>query len=73
MTPDEISRETLVRQLLDSGVEPGGVLLVHTAFSKVRPVAGGPSGLIAAPIDGPTAWSFMRHCHAAPAIDIRHA
>jgi aminoglycoside N3'-acetyltransferase len=29
-------------------VEPGGVLLVHTAFSRVRPVEGGPEGLIAA-------------------------
>lgn len=43
-----ISAETLTRQLLDLGVQPGGVLLVHTAFSKVRPVEGGPAGLIAA-------------------------
>ena len=28
------------------GVESGGVLLVHTAFSKVAPVDGGPEGLI---------------------------
>jgi aminoglycoside 3-N-acetyltransferase len=27
---------------------PGGVLLVHTAFSKVKPVEGGPIGLISA-------------------------
>ena len=39
---------TLVRQLLDMGVQPGRVLVVHTAFSKVRPVEGGPEGLIAA-------------------------
>lgn len=38
----------LVRQLRDLGVQPGAVLLVHTAFSKVEPVEGGPSGLIAA-------------------------
>jgi aminoglycoside N3'-acetyltransferase len=30
------------------GVEPGGVLLVHAAFSKVAPVEGGPRGLIEA-------------------------
>lgn len=36
----------LTRQLLELGVEPGGVLLVHTAFSRVRPVEGGPDGLI---------------------------
>lgn len=38
----------LIRQLLDLGVRPGGVLLVHCAFSKVRPVEGGPAGLITA-------------------------
>lgn len=43
-----ISEAQLCRQLLDLGVEPGGVLLVHTSFSKVRPVEGGPVGLIAA-------------------------
>jgi aminoglycoside N3'-acetyltransferase len=30
------------------GVEPGGVLLVHTSFRAVRPVEGGPLGLIEA-------------------------
>lgn len=44
MTP----RDELVDQLLALGVAPGGVLLVHTAFSKVAPVEGGPHGLIAA-------------------------
>ncbi|MEW6287614.1 MAG: AAC(3) family N-acetyltransferase [Chloroflexota bacterium] len=43
-----ISAETLTRQLLDLGVQPGSVLLVHTSFSKVKPVEGGPAGLIAA-------------------------
>ena len=38
----------MAQQLLDLGVQPGGVLLVHTAFSKVRPVEGGPIGLISA-------------------------
>jgi len=41
----------LVRQLLDLGVEPGGVLVVHTSFSRVRPVEHGPLGLIAALLD----------------------
>jgi hypothetical protein len=43
-----IARAEVVQQLRDLGVEPGGVLLVHTAFSRVRPVEGGPLGLIAA-------------------------
>jgi len=43
-----VTKEKLVEQLLQLGVEPGGVLIVHTAFSKVRPVEGGPLGLIAA-------------------------
>jgi len=43
-----LSRNELVRQLLALGVTPGGVLLVHTAFSRVTPVEDGPLGLIAA-------------------------
>src|SRR5688572_29561081 len=43
-----ITKTQLTQQLLDLGVQPGGVLLVHTAFSKVKPVEEGPSGLIAA-------------------------
>jgi aminoglycoside 3-N-acetyltransferase len=42
-TPD-----TLHRQLVDLGVRRGGVLLVHTSFRAVRPVEGGPLGLLAA-------------------------
>src|SRR5262245_26439873 len=38
----------LVRQLSALGVQPGGILLVHTAFSKVGPTEGGPHGLIEA-------------------------
>jgi len=45
---NSISREVLIQQLLELGVTPGGVLLVHTSFSKVRPVEGGPKGLISA-------------------------
>jgi aminoglycoside N3'-acetyltransferase len=43
-----IPRDALIGQLLELGVQPGGVLLVQTAFSKVRPVEGGPIGLISA-------------------------
>jgi aminoglycoside N3'-acetyltransferase len=35
-------------QLRLLGVEPGGVLLVHTSFRAVRPIEGGPRGLIEA-------------------------
>lgn len=45
---EPIRQATLVQQLLDLGVRPGGVLLVHTAFSQVKPVEGGPTGLISA-------------------------
>jgi aminoglycoside N3'-acetyltransferase len=36
----------LLSQLHGLGVEPGRVLVVHTAFSRIRPVDGGPGGLI---------------------------
>lgn len=36
----------LVEQLRALGVRPGGVLLVHTSYRAVRPVEGGPAGLI---------------------------
>jgi aminoglycoside 3-N-acetyltransferase len=39
---------TLRDQLLALGVEPGGVLVVHTSFSKIAPIEGGPAGLIEA-------------------------
>lgn len=41
-----VRRAEILRQLVDLGVQPGGVLLVHTAFSKVRPIEDGPLGLI---------------------------
>jgi aminoglycoside N3'-acetyltransferase len=40
------ARTELVAQLRSLGVQTGGVLLVHTSFRAVRPVAGGPAGLI---------------------------
>jgi aminoglycoside N3'-acetyltransferase len=43
-----IARAEVVHQLRDLGVAAGSVLLVHTAFSRVRPVENGPAGLIAA-------------------------
>jgi aminoglycoside N3'-acetyltransferase len=43
-----ISIDQLTQQLRELGVASGGVLLVHCAFSKVKPVEHGPEGLIAA-------------------------
>jgi len=38
----------LTAHLLELGVTPGGVLLVHSSFSRVGPVEGGPGALILA-------------------------
>lgn len=46
--PGEPNEAELADQLRALGVEAGGVLVVHTAFRAVRPVRGGPLGLIAA-------------------------
>jgi aminoglycoside N3'-acetyltransferase len=43
-----LSQAEIVEQLRALGVREGGVLLVHTSFRAVRPVDGGPHGLIAA-------------------------
>jgi aminoglycoside N3'-acetyltransferase len=43
MTPDQV-----IAQLESLGVEPGGVLVVHTSFSQLAPLEGGPVGLIKA-------------------------
>ena len=37
-----------VQQFVALGVQPGGVLLIHSAFSRVKPVEGAPRGLITA-------------------------
>jgi aminoglycoside N3'-acetyltransferase len=42
----EVSRAEVVEQLRTLGVEEGGILLVHASFRAVRPVEGGPLGLI---------------------------
>ena len=57
----EVGRATLVAQLRALGVRAGDVLLVHTSFRAVRPVAGGPAGLIAALREalGPTGTLVM--------------
>ena len=44
----ELSRDEVMRQLRALGVEEGSILLVHTSFRAVRPVEGGPLGLIEA-------------------------
>jgi aminoglycoside N3'-acetyltransferase len=41
-----VTRDELVEQLRAIGVAGGGVLIVHTAFSSVRPIEHGPRGLI---------------------------
>ena len=43
-----VGRHELVSQLVALGVAPGSVLLVHSSFRAVRPVEGGPAGLIRA-------------------------
>lgn len=43
-----LSRVELATQLRHLGVKRGGVLLVHTSFRAVRPIEGGPFGLIEA-------------------------
>ena len=45
---NEISEQSLIREILEMGVKPGGVLLVHTSFSKVKPVEGGLWGVLTA-------------------------
>jgi aminoglycoside 3-N-acetyltransferase len=44
----EVTRAAMTDQLRALGVERSGVLLVHTSFRAIRPVEGGPSGLIEA-------------------------
>jgi aminoglycoside N3'-acetyltransferase len=44
----DLSQGEVAEQLRALGVERGGVLLVHTAFRAVRPIEGGPFGLIQA-------------------------
>ena len=48
---ETISKTKLVEQLRALGVREGGVLLVHISYRAVRPVEGGPEGLIAALVE----------------------
>ena len=43
-----IGKDDLLRQLAALGIEPGGVLLVHAAFSRIAPVEHGLRGMIEA-------------------------
>jgi aminoglycoside 3-N-acetyltransferase len=56
-----MSRAEVAGQLRALGVAEGGVLLVHTSFRAVRPVEGGPRGLIEALRDvlGPSGTLVM--------------
>jgi aminoglycoside 3-N-acetyltransferase len=45
---EPIAKQIVRDQLLELGVRPGGVLIVHTSFHETGPVEGGPAGLIAA-------------------------
>jgi aminoglycoside 3-N-acetyltransferase len=42
----ELSRKQVIDQLRQLGVRRGGVCVVHTSFRAVRPIEGGPLGLI---------------------------
>jgi aminoglycoside 3-N-acetyltransferase len=48
MTASELRTVQIVDQLRALGVGEGDVLLVHTSFRAVRPIEGGPAGLITA-------------------------
>ena len=45
---EDVSRTRLVEQLHELGIPSGAILVVHTSFSRVAPVEGGPEGLIEA-------------------------
>jgi len=49
--PTELSKAEIVSRLRALGVHRAGVLLVHTSFRAVKPVEGGPLGLIEAITD----------------------
>lgn len=48
ITPPAVEPDELRDQLAALGVEHGDLLLVHSAFSQIGPVTGGPAGFIAA-------------------------
>src|SRR5690349_2009415 len=48
MTANELRTAQVVAQLRALGVQDGDILLVHTSFRAIRPIEGGPAGLIVA-------------------------
>src|SRR5688500_4100097 len=44
--PTALSPSALADQLLTLGVQPGGVLVVHSSYRAIRPVDGGPQGVV---------------------------
>ena len=67
---EELSTREVTEQLQTLGVERDGVLLVHTSFRRVRPVQGGPLGLIEAlrAALGPRGTLVMLSSAAADAV-----
>jgi aminoglycoside 3-N-acetyltransferase len=59
MSREPVSRAVLLAHIRSLGVRPGGVLLVHTAFSRTGPVEGGPLGLIEALRDAMGPWGTV--------------
>ncbi len=48
---NKLSIAEIINQIQELGVKRGGVLLVHTSFRSIRPMEGGPMGLIKALLD----------------------
>jgi aminoglycoside N3'-acetyltransferase len=46
MPRKSVSKKRVVEQLIALGVQPGGVLVVHTSYRLTGPVEGGPEGLV---------------------------
>jgi aminoglycoside N3'-acetyltransferase len=59
--PTALSASALADQLLTLGVQPGRVLVVHSSYRAIRPVEGGPQGVIDALIQavGPSGTIVM--------------
>ena len=56
-----VTPSALANQLLTLGVLPGGVLIVHSSFRAIRPIEGGPQGVIDALLEavGPNGTIVM--------------
>src|SRR5215217_8165794 len=46
MKQSPLTSQEVAQQLVDLGVRPGQLVLVHCAFSQVKPIEHGPRGLI---------------------------